>query len=49
MIHKIYDNNNDKIVLAYKRGEFLFVFNFNPTVSFTDYGIPVAGQIQDSS
>ena len=45
MIHKIYDNNNDK-VLAYMRGEFLFIFNFNPTVSFTDYGIPVAGKFK---
>lgn len=26
-------------VLCYKRGDLLFVFNFNPTTSFTDYGI----------
>jgi 1,4-alpha-glucan branching enzyme len=45
MIHKVYDNNNDK-VLAYTRGELLFVFNFNPSVSFTDYGIPVAGKFR---
>jgi 1,4-alpha-glucan branching enzyme len=26
------------------RGELLFVFNFHPTRSFTDYGIPVKGK-----
>jgi len=45
MVNKIYDNNSDKI-LAYSRGELLFVFNFNPTVSFTDYGIPVQGKFK---
>ena len=44
-VTKIYDNNYDK-VLAYMRGELLFVFNFNPNVSFTDYGIPVAGKFK---
>ena len=33
-------NEPDK-VLAYMRGNLLFVFNFNPTKSFTDYGILV--------
>jgi 1,4-alpha-glucan branching enzyme len=33
------DNRSDQ-VLAFERGEFLFVFNFNPAKSFTDYGIP---------
>jgi 1,4-alpha-glucan branching enzyme len=28
------------------RGELLFVFNFNPTTSFTDYGIPVVGKFR---
>lgn len=28
-------------VLAFSRGEYLFVFNFNPHQSFTSYGIPV--------
>jgi 1,4-alpha-glucan branching enzyme len=32
------DNRPDQ-VLAFMRGDFLFVFNFNPTRSFTDYGI----------
>ncbi len=31
-------NNNDQI-LAFSRGPYLFVFNFNPVQSFTDYGI----------
>ncbi len=26
-------------VLVFKRGDLLFVFNFNPTTSFTDYGV----------
>jgi len=29
----------DDQVLAYQRGKFVFVFNFNGTKSFTDYGI----------
>jgi 1,4-alpha-glucan branching enzyme len=34
----IHDNKDDK-VLVYKRGNFLFVFNFNPVQSFPDYGL----------
>ena len=34
----ILDNRGDQ-VLAFERNSFLFVFNFNPTQSFTDYGI----------
>jgi 1,4-alpha-glucan branching enzyme len=44
-VSRIYENNYDKVV-AYMRGELLFVFNFNPTVSFTDYGIPVKGRFR---
>lgn len=44
-VNRIYENNYDKVI-AYSRGEFLFVFNFNPTVSFTDYGIPVQGKFR---
>lgn len=44
-IGKIYDNNSDKIV-AFTRGDLLFVFNFNPTASFTDYGIPIQGKFR---
>jgi 1,4-alpha-glucan branching enzyme len=36
----VMENKPDQ-VLAYHRGLFLFVFNFNPTRSFTDYGIPL--------
>lgn len=32
---------NDDLVLAYHRGPWLFVYNFNPMQSFTDYGIPL--------
>jgi 1,4-alpha-glucan branching enzyme len=42
---RIFENNNDKVV-AFMRGEFLFVFNFHPTQSFTDYGIPVKGKFR---
>jgi 1,4-alpha-glucan branching enzyme len=44
-INRIYDNNHDKVI-AYMRGDFLFVFNFHPTNSFTDYGIPVMGKFR---
>lgn len=36
----VLENKPDK-VMAFHRGLFLFVFNFNPTQSFTDYGIPL--------
>jgi len=36
----VMENKPDN-VLAFHRGLFLFVFNFNPTQSFTDYGIPL--------
>jgi len=29
-------------ILAYTRGNYLFVFNFHPTQSFVDYGIPLS-------
>ena len=35
---KLWDNNDDQI-LAYEREGLVFVFNFNPTTSFTDYKI----------
>jgi len=43
IINRIYENNSDKVI-AFTRGELLFVFNFNPNLSFTDYGIPVSGK-----
>ena len=44
-INRIYENNDDKVV-AYMRGDLLFVFNFHPSVSFTEYGIPVQGRFR---
>lgn len=37
-IEKLWEKDDDQ-VLAFRRGSLLFVFNFNPTDSFTDYGI----------
>ena len=37
-IFQLWDKSNDQ-VLAYQRGDLLFVFNFHPTHSYTDYGI----------
>ncbi|NOY96598.1 MAG: 1,4-alpha-glucan-branching enzyme [Chlorobi bacterium] len=39
-IDLIHENKPDK-VLAFHRNKYLFVFNFNPVQSFTDYGIPL--------
>jgi len=39
-INLVVENKPDK-VLAFHRGQYLFVFNFNPTQSFTDYGFPL--------
>ncbi len=36
--HLVHNNESDQ-VLAFTRGTLLFVFNFNPSVSFSDYGI----------
>ncbi|MCE5346987.1 MAG: alpha amylase C-terminal domain-containing protein [Bacteroidales bacterium] len=44
-VNRIYENNSDKVI-AFTRGKLLFVFNFHPTVSFTDYGIPVKGRFR---
>ncbi|MDR2917620.1 MAG: alpha amylase C-terminal domain-containing protein [Tannerella sp.] len=35
---KVWDNDKDQI-LAYMRNDLVFMFNFNPVKSFTDYGI----------
>ena len=37
-VEKLWEKDDDQ-VLAFKRGDFVFVFNFNPFQSFTDYGI----------
>ncbi|PVX51081.1 1,4-alpha-glucan branching enzyme [Balneicella halophila] len=39
-VNKIWDNQGDQ-VLAFIRGNLLFVFNFNPLKSFPDYGMTV--------
>ncbi len=39
-LQEIWHNDDDQI-LAYMRGDLVFVFNFNPTRSFTDYGFLV--------
>jgi 1,4-alpha-glucan branching enzyme len=44
-VNRIYENNTDKVV-AFTRGESLFVFNFHPSLSFTDYGIPIKGKFR---
>lgn len=44
-VTRLYENNYDK-VLVFMRGEFLFVFNFHASNSFTDYGIPVKGKFR---
>ena len=37
-VEKLWEKDDDQ-VLAFKRGDLVFVFNFNPSRSFTDYGI----------
>jgi len=39
-LQKVWDNDEDKI-LAFRRENLIFVFNFNPVRSFTDYGFLV--------
>ena len=39
-IQEIWHNDGDQI-LAYMRGDLVFVFNFSPTRSFADYGFLV--------
>jgi 1,4-alpha-glucan branching enzyme len=44
-IDRIYENNYDKVI-AFLRKDLLFIFNFNPSRSFTDYGIPIKGKFR---
>lgn len=39
-VQEIWHNDGDQI-LAYTRGDLLFVFNFSPTRSYTDYGFMI--------
>lgn len=41
-IEKLWDKEFDQ-VLAYRRGDLVFVFNFNPSKSFSNYGILTDG------
>ena len=34
--------HNDNKVIAFERAGLIFVFNFHPSMSYTDYGVPVA-------
>ena len=40
-VEEVWHDDGDQ-VLAYKRGDLVFVFNFSPTKSFTDYGFLVS-------
>jgi 1,4-alpha-glucan branching enzyme len=42
-VNRIIENNFDKVIV-FTRGEYLFVFNFHPTNSFTDYGVSLTGK-----
>jgi 1,4-alpha-glucan branching enzyme len=42
IITRLIENDTDKVI-AFTRGELLFVFNFDPVRSFTCYGIPIKG------
>jgi 1,4-alpha-glucan branching enzyme len=44
-IQSILENNNDKVI-AFMRKDLLFVFNFHPSKSYTDYGIPLKGKFR---
>jgi 1,4-alpha-glucan branching enzyme len=42
-ISRITENNHDKVI-AFSRGDYLFVFNFHPSTSYPDYGIQLSGK-----
>lgn len=44
-VNRIYENTHDKVI-AFTRGSLLFIFNFHPNASFTDYGIPTKGKFR---
>ncbi len=43
-IRKLWEKDDDQ-VLAFMRGDLVFVFNFNPVSSFSDYGILAPGGV----
>lgn len=44
-ITQVAANEHDKII-AFTRGDLLFVFNFHPSVSYSDYGLEVKGRYE---
>ena len=44
-INRLVENSSDKVI-AFARGDYLFVFNFHPSNSYTDYGIPITGKFR---
>jgi 1,4-alpha-glucan branching enzyme len=44
-INRLIENTHDKVI-AFIRGDYLFVFNFHPASSYTDYGINVTGKFR---
>jgi 1,4-alpha-glucan branching enzyme len=44
-IEQVAANESDKII-AFTRGNLLFVFNFHPSVSYTDYGLKIRGKFE---
>jgi 1,4-alpha-glucan branching enzyme len=44
-VNRIIENNFDKVIV-FARGDYLFVFNFHPTNSYTDYGVPLTGKFK---
>lgn len=43
-VRKLWEKDDDQI-LAFMRGDYVFVFNFSPVKSFTDYGILAPGGV----
>ena len=44
-IGRLAENSNDKVI-AFTRGDYLFIFNFHPVNSYTDYGINITGKFR---
>ncbi|HVN58968.1 MAG TPA: alpha-amylase family glycosyl hydrolase [Bacteroidales bacterium] len=44
-INRMIENSSDKVI-AYTRGDYLFVYNFHPVRSYTDYGIQITGKFR---
>jgi 1,4-alpha-glucan branching enzyme len=44
-INRLIENTYDKVI-AFIRGDYLFIFNFHPSNSYTDYGINITGKFR---